>query len=258
MQEDYYHQVDQAQQDWTLGARSAVANYYETANNMAEQSRNLVTDAFSGMEDAVATFATTGKASFSGFAESVISDLAHIAARQALVGIFNTVAGAVGSIGSGAAASAGSTAAGYTGSAFSSWLGNGMSSGGYTGDGGKYDPAGVVHGGEFVLRKEVVSQPGMRNYLEGLNAKGYADGGYVDTAPLPIASRSPSRGGGDINVTVQITSDGAASATSNTDNAAINEWASQQGKVIEASWKKFEARSLAPGGNIRTVINGRR
>lgn len=58
----------------------------------------------------------------------------------------------------------------------------GFAEGGYTGDGGKYEPKGVVHGGEFVLRKEVVQQPGMRSYLEGLNQRGYSDGGYVGRA----------------------------------------------------------------------------
>lgn len=61
----------------------------------------------------------------------------------------------------------------------------GFSSGGYTGDGGKFEPKGVVHGGEFVLRKEVVQLPGMRDYLEGLNKRGYSSGGYVGSAASP-------------------------------------------------------------------------
>ncbi|MEG0860265.1 MAG: tape measure protein [Pseudomonas sp.] len=61
----------------------------------------------------------------------------------------------------------------------------GFSSGGYTGDGGKFEPKGVVHGGEFVLRKEVVQLPGMRDYLEGLNTRGYATGGYVGSSASP-------------------------------------------------------------------------
>ncbi|OLO05288.1 tape measure protein [Salinicola socius] len=61
----------------------------------------------------------------------------------------------------------------------------GFSKGGYTGDGGKYDPAGVVHAGEYVLRQEVVNQPGMRDYLDQLNARGYASGGLVTPASGP-------------------------------------------------------------------------
>lgn len=64
----------------------------------------------------------------------------------------------------------------------------GFSSGGYTGDGGKFEPKGVVHGGEFVLRKEVVQLPGMRDYLEGLNKRGYSSGGYVGSPSAPSLS----------------------------------------------------------------------
>ena len=39
----------------------------------------------------------------------------------------------------------------------------GFSDGGYTGDGGKYDAAGVVHKGEFVIDKETTSRMGLKN-----------------------------------------------------------------------------------------------
>jgi len=38
----------------------------------------------------------------------------------------------------------------------------GFSEGGYTGDGGKYDPAGVVHKGEFVIDKEKTAELGLK------------------------------------------------------------------------------------------------
>lgn len=53
------------------------------------------------------------------------------------------------------------------------------SEGGWTGPGAKMDPAGIVHAGEFVVKKSVVEQPGVRGFLENLNTKGYASGGYV-------------------------------------------------------------------------------
>lgn len=59
----------------------------------------------------------------------------------------------------------------------------GFARGGFTGAGGKFQPAGVVHAGEFVLRQEVVRQAGMRALLEHLNRTGrlpgYASGGMV-------------------------------------------------------------------------------
>ena len=74
----------------------------------------------------------------------------------------------------------------------------GFARGGFTGPGGKYQPAGIVHAGEFVLRQEVVRQAGMRRMLERLNRygadalQGYADGGFVrGPAPTPINIKWP-------------------------------------------------------------------
>lgn len=63
-------------------------------------------------------------------------------------------------------------------------------SGGYTGDGGKYEPKGVVHGGEYVLTKEEVQALGGPQALEARKhdwLAGYALGGYVN----PDAGASP-------------------------------------------------------------------
>lgn len=58
---------------------------------------------------------------------------------------------------------------------------DGFASGGYTGDGGKYQPAGVVHKGEFVFSKEATSRIGVNNlaYAHSQAKQGYADGGFV-------------------------------------------------------------------------------
>lgn len=57
----------------------------------------------------------------------------------------------------------------------------GLSDGGFTGQGGKYEPKGIVHGGEYVIPKEDVDQqtgkPKREFMLKML--KGYAKGGYV-------------------------------------------------------------------------------
>lgn len=63
-----------------------------------------------------------------------------------------------------------------------------FSSGGYTGPGGKYEPAGVVHRDEFVIRKESRRRfeernPGMLDYLNQTGTlPGYASGGRVGWA----------------------------------------------------------------------------
>ncbi|WP_223618890.1 tape measure protein [Lysobacter sp. ESA13C] len=77
----------------------------------------------------------------------------------------------------------------------------GFAVGGFTGIGPKYAPAGVVHRGEFVHRREVVRQPGARSFLERFNRvgmaaldglRGFAGGGFVTPAPtVPVSAHRP-------------------------------------------------------------------
>lgn len=89
--------------------------------------------------------------------------------------------------------------AGVTGSAQAPTAAPGFSSGGYTGPGGKFQPAGIVHAGEFVLRQEVVRQRGMMQFLSGLNRdgvralRGYASGGLVGNLAVPAVPGANSR-----------------------------------------------------------------
>jgi hypothetical protein len=76
----------------------------------------------------------------------------------------------------------------------------GWADGGYTGNGGKYEPAGVVHKGEYVMSKAATSRIGVGN-LEALHrgALGYGGfdgGGYVGSAP---ALRKPDLTGANTN-----------------------------------------------------------
>lgn len=77
--------------------------------------------------------------------------------------------------------------------------------GGWTGPGGKWQPAGLVHAGEFVTRQEIVRQPGALAFLAQFNRTGmaalrrwlpgFADGGLVSRlrgTPL-LAPASSSR-----------------------------------------------------------------
>ena len=44
----------------------------------------------------------------------------------------------------------------------------GYSSGGYTGDGGKFEPAGIVHRGEYVVNSETTRDLGLNNNNGGI------------------------------------------------------------------------------------------
>lgn len=71
--------------------------------------------------------------------------------------------------------------------------GRGYSDGGYTGDGGVHEPAGVVHKGEYVVSQAELRNPSvvsMVRSIEGIRQSrkhsragvhGFADGGYTDT-----------------------------------------------------------------------------
>ena len=69
--------------------------------------------------------------------------------------------------------------------------GEGFASGGYTGDGGKYEPAGVVHKGEYVLDANTTKALGLSK-LPGLSQFGYATGG-------PVGANPAMSSGGDIS-----------------------------------------------------------
>lgn len=62
--------------------------------------------------------------------------------------------------------------------------------GGYTGSGGKYDPAGIVHAGEYVIPADATRRLGV-GFLDRL--KGYAQGGYVGATGIPPAAGGATR-----------------------------------------------------------------
>jgi hypothetical protein len=69
----------------------------------------------------------------------------------------------------------------------------GFAEGGYTGAGGKYETAGVVHRGEYVTPQEVMSMPAATPHiaaLETMRTKGYADGGFATNTNTYEAQQS--------------------------------------------------------------------
>ncbi|RWR09810.1 hypothetical protein [Paenirhodobacter populi] len=80
------------------------------------------------------------------------------------------------------------------GSGLISTIGSGLTfdGGGYTGAGGKYQPAGTVHKGEYVFSKEATSRIGV-DTLEAMHhaaKRGYADGGLVGAANVKLSTQT--------------------------------------------------------------------
>lgn len=101
----------------------------------------------------------------------------------------------------------------------------GFADGGYTGNGGKYQPAGIVHRGEFVMSKAATRRIGVQN-LEAMHRgalRGFADGGYVGSAP---AIRQPELAGANaapvqaISISAPITVTGSAGTPEQNDDLA--------------------------------------
>jgi lambda family phage tail tape measure protein len=80
----YYTRLRELQGDSSLGAAQALANYRDESANVYKQVEQLTSNAFKGMEDALVTFATTGKLNFKSLADSIISDLIRMQARAAI------------------------------------------------------------------------------------------------------------------------------------------------------------------------------
>lgn len=94
--EDYYAAEDQLRGDWMAGSSSAWSNYQDQAADAAGMTKSLFTGAFSGMENALASFVTTGKAGFKEFTVSILADLAKIALRMAMSQGLQSLFGAFG------------------------------------------------------------------------------------------------------------------------------------------------------------------
>jgi lambda family phage tail tape measure protein len=256
-----YEQMSEAQSDWRKGATSAFSNYLESARNVAGQTRDLFTNAFSSMEDSVVNFAMTGKFSFADFTKSILADMARIATRQAASGLLSSIAGsALGAwFGGGGASSAGSTQAGYSGDL------SGFTPGSIQAKGGAWSGGVQMFANGAAFANSIVSKP---------TAFGMAGGGIGvmgeagEEAIMPLtrtaggqlgvrAISSGGSGGGNVYnfpvaVSVQTTGDGGVTTTEDT---------TQLGKGIQQAAKAEAetaiARGLQPGGAIWRVINGR-
>lgn len=154
-----YKEEDAKRADWLAGAKNAFAEYGEEAMNMYDNIGNIASQALNGLTNQMATFLATGKANFKSFATSIIQMIIQMITKMV---IFNAISGAIG---------------GDTWTIGSLLKNVGFATGGYTGDGGKYEPAGVVHKGEFVMTKEATKRIGVGNLYKMM--RGYANGGVV-------------------------------------------------------------------------------
>ncbi|HFX1270164.1 TPA: phage tail tape measure protein [Pseudomonas aeruginosa] len=190
-----YADLQAAQGNWVNGATSAFADYIDSARDVAGQTYELFSNAFSGLEDAVVTFVTTGKASLDDFVRTMIGDLARMATRQLGASLLSgfglgggtdggaqglTVGASAVSASAGALATAGGTllsgAAAIQAAAASLAAANGVS--GVSGAAGAAGAAGVAGGGS--------------GWLSSITSIfGFAGGGQVQGPGTPTSDSIP-------------------------------------------------------------------
>ncbi|SQZ25664.1 Minor tail protein precursor H [Escherichia coli] len=191
---------EQLRGSWMAGLKSGWGEWAESATDSFSQVKSVATQTFDGIAQNMAAMLTGSEQSWRGFTRSVLSMMTEILLKQAMVGIVGSIGSAIGGAVGGGASASGGTAIQAAAAKFH------FATGGFTGTGGKYEPAGIVHRGEFVFTKEATSRIGVGNLYRLM--RGYATGGYVGTPGSMADSRSQASGTFEQNNHVVINNDG--------------------------------------------------
>ncbi|MDF0979500.1 phage tail tape measure protein, partial [Escherichia coli] len=160
---------------------SGWSEWEESATDSMSQVKSAATQTFDGIAQNMAAMLTGSEQNWRSFTRSVLSMMTEILLKQAMVGIVGSIGSAIGGAVGGGASASGGTAIQAAAAKFH------FATGGFTGTGGKYEPAGIVHRGEFVFTKEATSRIGVGNLYRLM--RGYAEGGYVGAAGSPAQMR---------------------------------------------------------------------
>lgn len=164
------------------------------AENIQDAFADFLFDPFrDGLEGMALSFANTlRRMAAEALAQDILGAIFGGKTPSAAGGLLGGIGGIGGLFGAGGAiGSIGGLGAG--GAGFGNWISNllmlfGFAEGGYTGPGGRTQPAGVVHKGEYVFSAPAVGRLGV-GFLEALHrltqgpslpSAGYANGGLVD------------------------------------------------------------------------------
>ncbi|EEQ4082789.1 phage tail tape measure protein, partial [Escherichia coli] len=177
---------EQLRGSWMAGLKSGWGEWAESATDSFSQVKSVATQTFDGIAQNMAAMLTGSEQNWRSFTRSVLSMMTEILLKQAMVGIVGSIGSAIGGAVGGGASASGGTAIQAAAAKFH------FATGGFTGTGGKYEPAGIVHRGEFVFTKEATSRIGVGNLYRLM--RGYATGGYVGTPGSLADSRSQASG----------------------------------------------------------------
>ncbi|ENQ9726373.1 TPA: phage tail tape measure protein [Yersinia enterocolitica] len=257
-----FEQEDLNEGDWLAGMTQGLEQYGETANNVFSATAQIAQTTMGSMTSMATQMMTTGSANVKQFATNFLTSIVDIINRlliaQAIQAAMGWMSGGA-SAGTGAAANSSFSGGAYNNLTFAYDGGYipQYDRGGYTGDGGKFEPKGVVHGGEFVFTKEATNRIGIDNLYQMM--RGYADGGLVSNAVTATAPMLGMQGGGN-NITVGI-GDVVIMSDSQKENNASNSQdigAGIQKQLKPAIVATISEQLRIPGTPLWMAMNGNR
>lgn len=240
MEQSYYAEVDKLQSSWVLGANQGLANYSDEAANVFRSVNGMVTNSFKGMEDALVQFATTGKASFSDLANSVIQDMIRITIQQSITGpLAGALSGAIGGLFSGGSAPAGVTPG-------LDWT--------FNAKGNVYDSPSLskFSGGIYDSPQFFAFAKGAGVFAEAgpeaiMPLKRSADGSLGVRAEMPRLPASSMSAGQEPKVVINIHNEAGGADTSEA-TPGLEVFAKTMKEVARAEYQKLQVQSYRPGG----------
>ncbi|WP_024937775.1 phage tail length tape measure family protein [Xanthomonas arboricola] len=231
---DGYVRMSEAQADWGRGAAAAWANYRDEASNAAGAVESATTSALTSFEDMVVKATTNSKVSFRDMANSIIADFARITVRKGITSLLGGVFG-------------GSQVGAVQRETIPL---QGWDTGGYTGPGGKFEPAGVVHKGEGVLsQRDIAAIGGPGAFLSLLSTirsgRGYAAGGLVGSTARPSVAGAGS-------MSVEINNYSGSQVTAREEKQRMPDGSEMRRLVLS-----IVNNEIATGGSTAGMIRGR-
>lgn len=244
-----FRDEDARESDWISGLNLGINQFAENSLNVFQATAQIGQTTMQSLSDMATDLASTGKANIKEFGTSILKMILQVI-NQLLVAY--AIQSALGWMSGGASFSSTGLNDGTKGIPMPPKF----DAGGYTGDGGKYEPKGIVHGGEFVFTKESTSRIGTDNLYALM--RGYANGGLVGGASTGRAPMLGLQGGGSasgpiIQTSVVVNSEGGQQQRGGNSDALGKAY--QQ--VIDTSVRDGISKALRPGGLIWMAQNKR-
>ncbi|PXY92039.1 phage tail tape measure protein [Gilliamella apis] len=258
---------DQHEGDWFAGLKLGINEFAENGLNVFNGFRDIASNAMGSVSRSLTELVTTGKTDFKSLTKSILTNIIEIINKLLLAKAIQSAMGWLGGgAGGGAGAATGGLQQAYSGGLIHGYakgggVGYNNEPGGYTGNGNKYTPAGIVHKGEFVFTKESTKRIGVANLYALMREAqhGYADGGYVNVGhALPVAfvgkSSSPSNSV-NVNTSVAINMQSNNSSQPQAGNINQNALEAQIKPIIQKNIGEALQRSTSPGGDLYILLN---